>query len=97
MQGAAPDAWVTDRVCPATVKVVVLEVPVLVLTEKPTVPLPVPLAPEVIWTQEPLLTAVQGQVPVEGVTLMLPVPPEDAKEAKDCGLTLKEQDGAVPS
>jgi len=38
--------WVTDRVCPATLKLPVLEEPVLVLTEKETVPFPVPLAPE---------------------------------------------------
>ena len=81
----APEAWVTDRVCPATVKVVVLEVPVLGFTEKVTVPLPVPLAPEIILTQVALLTAVQGQVLVEGVTVtfMLPFPPEAAKEAGD--------------
>jgi hypothetical protein len=54
--------WVTGRVCPATLRLPVLEEPVLVLTEKETAPFPVPLASEVITNQASLRVAVQGQL-----------------------------------
>jgi hypothetical protein len=47
---------------------------VFAVTEKLTVPLPVPLLPEVIVIQPSLLVAVQGQAPFGVVTLTLPVP-----------------------
>ena len=47
---------------------------VLPATEKLTVPLPVPLAPDVIVTKAALGTAVHGQVDVV-VTVIEPVPP----------------------
>ena len=44
-----PPAWVTVKVSPAIFIVPVLDVdPVLAATVKPTVPLPLPVAPEVI-------------------------------------------------
>ena len=63
-----------EKVCPATFKVPVLEVPVLALTEKATVPLPVPLAPEVIVIQLSLLTVQEQLLAV--LTDTLPLPPE---------------------
>ena len=45
--------------------------PVFPGTEKMTVPLPLPLLPEVMVIQEALLTAVHAH-PLEVVTLMLP-------------------------
>jgi hypothetical protein len=48
----------------------------LAATEKLTVPLPAPLAPDVMVTNAALLTAVHGQ-PVVVVTATLPVPPVD--------------------
>ena len=48
---------------------------VLAATLKPTVPLPVPDAPEVTVIQEALLCAVQSQLPVD-VTLTMPVLPD---------------------
>jgi hypothetical protein len=66
---------VTVNVCPATVSVPVrLLVFVFAATEYPTVPLPLPLLPEVIVIQAALLAAVQVQ-PVGAVTVTLPVPP----------------------
>jgi hypothetical protein len=56
----------------------VLEAPVLALTEKATVPLPVPLAPEVIPIQLLLLLAVQEQV-LAVLTDTLPLPAEAPK------------------
>jgi hypothetical protein len=82
-----------DRVCPATLKVPVLEVPVLALTEKATAPLPVPLAPEVIPIQLSLLLAVQEQL-LAVVTATLPLPGEARKEAGDGWLTSMEHVGA---
>ena len=55
--------WVTVTVFPATLKLPVLEAPVLlVITEKVTAPLPFPVTGGVIWIQLSLLTAAQGQV-----------------------------------
>jgi hypothetical protein len=73
-----PPACVTKKVCPATVKVPVLESPVLALTEKITVPLPEPDDPEVTVTQLALLMAVQTQ-PLPAVTVTLPFPPAASK------------------
>ncbi len=67
-----------EKVCPATVKEPVLEAPVLALTEKATVPFPVPLAPEVIPIQSLLLLAVQAQ-PLPAATDTLPLPAEAPK------------------
>ena len=68
-----PD-WFTVKVCPATVRVPVLdEVVVLAATEKAVVPLPLPLLPEDMVIQVALLEAVQEQ-PVGAVTLTFPVP-----------------------
>ena len=61
--------------------------PVLAATEKPTVPLPLPVAPEVIVIKDELLTAVHAQLPVD-VTLTIPVLPEAPKFWLD-GLRLK--------
>lgn len=44
---------------------------VLAAMEKVTVPFPVPLAPEVIVIQFALLTAAQGQIPLEAFTFTL--------------------------
>jgi hypothetical protein len=59
-------------------------VPVLEFTRKDTVPGPVPLAPELIAIQVSLLLAVQGQS-LEVSTLILPFPPEAAKEDGEDG------------
>jgi len=66
-------------VCPATLKVPVRASPVFWLTEKFTVPFPVPDPPEEIVIQETLLAAVQAH-PAAAVTLALPCPPAAAKE-----------------
>jgi len=63
VQGAACCVTVTN--CPATVNVPVRgEVAVFAAMLNATVPLPLPLAPEVIVNQEVLLVAVQLQLPV---------------------------------
>ncbi len=54
--------------------------PVFPDTEYFTVPLPVPVAPEVMLTQDGIFAVVQVQLP-EVVTLALPAPPLDAKDA----------------
>ena len=51
-------------------------------TEKPTVPLPLPLAPDVTCVHPWLLTAVQVQ-PEGAVTFTLPVPPLEPREAEE--------------
>ena len=50
-------------------------------TEKPTVPLPLPLAPEVTCVHPTLLTADQAQ-PEGAVTFTPPVPPLEPKDAE---------------
>jgi hypothetical protein len=55
------------------------EHPVLVATEKTTVPLPVPLPPDVTVIQPSLLEAVHAQQLCEAVTATLPVPPVEVK------------------
>ena len=73
-----PD-WVTVKVCPAMVRVPVLdEVVVLAATEKAVEPLP--LLPEVMVIQPVLLEAVQEQ-PVGAVTVTFPVPAPELKVA----------------
>ena len=70
----APD-WVTVWLLPATVMVALLEFePVLADTEYVTVPLPLPLFPDVIFIQSTLSVAVQLHPP-GAVTLTVPVPP----------------------
>ena len=77
----AAAACETVNVWPAMVNVPVRELePVLAATEKVTVPLPVPLAPDVIVIQVALLVAVQGQ-PLLAATLELPLPPPEGNEA----------------
>jgi hypothetical protein len=66
-----------EKVCPAIVKVPVLEAPVLALTEKATVPFPDPDF-VVTVTQLTLLVAVQGQ-PLPAVTATVPLPPAASK------------------
>jgi hypothetical protein len=68
---------VTVKVWPAIVRVPVrVAVSGFAATEKSTVPLPVPLAPDVTVSHEgELLTAVQLQVEAEALTPTLPVPP----------------------
>ena len=73
-----PASCVTERACPATFKVPVLADPVLAVTEKETVPFPVPLVPEVIVIQLSLV-AVQGQ-PLPVLTEIVPLPPEAGNE-----------------
>lgn len=59
---------------------VLMVVPVLAVTEYPTIPLPVPLLPEVIVIHEALLVAVHEQLLDEGVTVTLPVPADEVKD-----------------
>jgi hypothetical protein len=71
-----PDC-VTVKVLPAMVSVPVLDVePAFAEKEKCTVPLPVPLSPEVIVSQALLLCADQAQ-PLGTATLRLPAPAEE--------------------
>lgn len=75
----SPD-WTTLRVCPPIVRVPVLEsVVVLAVYEYFTVPLPVPLAPEVMVSHEVLLAAVHVPLHPDGVavTVTVPVPAEE--------------------
>ena len=68
----ATPACVTVTVWPATVSVPVRgDVAVLAAMAKPTVPFPLPLAPDVMLSQEALLVAVHVH-PVAVVTLLLP-------------------------
>jgi hypothetical protein len=77
------------NVCPATVKVPVRCAPVLAVAVNPTLPFPLPLAPDVIVSHEALLVAVHPQ-PVEAVTAIdVPAPP-DAAMFCDVGLIVYE-------
>ena len=69
-----PDAWLTAMPWPATVKLELLAGPVFAATEKPTVPLPEPLAPEVTDSHDALGVADHEQ-PVPAVTVNEPVAP----------------------
>jgi hypothetical protein len=74
-------AWVILKTFPAMVELAVLEDElVLAATEYCTVPLPVPLPPEVMVTQEAPLLAVRGHDDWV-VTFTLPVPPAALKLA----------------
>lgn len=73
MASEQPLLWVTVNVWPATVIVSALCGPMLAATEKPTAPLPEPLAPELIVIQASLLVAVHAQ-PVAVVMLTEPDP-----------------------
>ena len=65
----------TVNVMPAIVRVPLWAlVPVLAAALKATVPLPVPLAPEVTVSHDALLTAVHAH-PAPAVNVTLPVPP----------------------
>jgi hypothetical protein len=71
----AAAAWLTVKVAPAIVKVPLREVvAVFAAALIPTVPLPLPLAPEVTLSHVSLLAAVHAQ-PAPAVTPTLPVPP----------------------
>ena len=62
------------KVCPPTTIVAERGAPLLLATEKLTVPFPEPLAPEVIVTKLLVRTAFQLQL-AAALTLKLPVPP----------------------
>ena len=65
----APPTCITLTVCPATASAALrLEAPVLLVTAKATLPLPVPDAPDVTVAQSALLAAVQLQ-PTGAVTV----------------------------
>ena len=76
---AATPSWYTVTVSPPTVSVPVRDVcPVCDSTVYVTLPLPVPLEPEIIEIHAALLVAVQLQLPdvvTLAVPLPLPVPP----------------------
>jgi hypothetical protein len=80
LQVPACEIW---RVCPAAVRVAVRAAAFLFCGAlKVTVPLPVPLAPDVMVSQVALLVAVQVH-PVPVVTLAVPVPPAAATLGDD--------------
>ncbi len=88
--------WITVTVWPATVSVPVRdEVPVFAAMEKATVPLPLPLTPDVMLSQVALLVAVQLQ-PVVVVTLAL-LELAAAVGFSEIGETVNEQGGAAPA
>ena len=70
------------------IMVPVLSASLLAATLYVTVPVPVPLLPEVIVIHESLLAAVQEQVLDEGVTVTVPVLPTSPKGVC-CGEALK--------
>jgi len=83
-------AWVTVTVWPAMVRVPVRgDVSGLAAMENATVPLPLPLAPEVMVSQASLLVAVQVQLVVV-VTVVL-LDPAAAVGLSEAGDTVKEQ------
>jgi hypothetical protein len=73
-EGQTPAACVTVKTCVPTEITAERCALLLDATLNVTVPLPLPLAPEVIVTKLSLLVAVQLH-PLGAVTLMLPVPP----------------------
>ena len=73
-----PPLCMTLKVCPPTTIWAVRCGPLLLATEKLTVPFPAPLDPDVTVTKLSLDTAVQLQPP-GAVTVKLPVPPEFVK------------------
>src|SRR3954462_11274940 len=88
-------SWLTMKVLPAMV-MVPLRWPGfgLAATANPTVPLPMPLLPDLTVIKEELLTAVQAQLAPEEVTLTLAVPPPTGKFLPG-GLMLKELTASV--
>jgi hypothetical protein len=65
-------AWFTVKACPAIESVPLRALPVLAATLKPTEPLPLPLAPEVIVSHDALLLAFHAH-PAVVVTATLPL------------------------
>ena len=83
-------AWVMVTVWPPTVSVPVRAAPLFAATRKVTVPLPVPLSPDVTVSQDAPLVAVHAH-PLAAVTLSVgPVPPVAGTDAVE-GFTLIEQ------
>src|SRR3954470_24958406 len=78
-----PLPWVTVKVWPAIVNVPDRTPPVVPATLYCTVPLPFPLAPEVIESQDALVVAVHAQ-PAPLVRPTLPVPPDAGMLAEVC-------------
>ena len=74
MDGDAHEACVTVTLLPAMTTVAVRAPPVLAATVKATVPLPVPLAPEVMVIQALVVELDQAQLP-PALTVTDPVPP----------------------
>ena len=96
VHGGGAAAWVTVTVWPAMVSVPVRGVvAVFASIEKATVPLPLPLTPDVMVSQASLLVAVQLQ-PVAVVTLLLPELAA-APEGSVVGETVKVQGGGAPA
>ena len=88
--GAAPAAWLTGTVCPATVTVPVRGVAVVfAATLKVTEPIPDPLAPAVTVIQGVVVLAVQAQ-DVPEVTLSVRLLTK-ASTAKLTGVTVPVQ------
>src|SRR5436305_9492250 len=83
-------SWLTMKVLRAIV-IVAVRCPGfgLAATVKPTVPLPVPMLPDLIVIKEELLTAVQAQLAPVDLTLTLAAPPPTPKFLLD-GSMLKE-------
>ena len=73
-----PPPWVIWKTCPPTTIEADRCAPLLLATEKLTVPFPEPLDPDVIVMKLSLGTAVQLQLPA-AVTLKLPEPPVPEK------------------
>ena len=73
-----PPACVTVKIFPPALIVADRGGPLLLATEKVTVPLPTPFEPDVIVTKLSPETAVQLQLPGE-ITVKLPLPPEFEK------------------
>ena len=68
-------AWFSVKVWPAIVSVPVRALPEFDATLKVTVPLPVPLLPDVIVSQPALLAAVHGHPDAADTATELPAPP----------------------
>jgi hypothetical protein len=69
---------VTVMLCPAMVSVPVRAVPLFAEALNPTEPLPVPAAPDVIVSQEALLTAVHAHASDVWTEIGAPAPPAAA-------------------
>jgi hypothetical protein len=73
--GGGAAAWVTVTVCPATVSVPVRNaVPVFAVNAYVVLPVPVPLAPELMVSHDVAVDAVHAQVDADGVTVIELVP-----------------------